>query len=151
MANDISRNLRLVVATTLLAAWGYAHLARTPVLGDTIAPLVAALLVAPGAGWFEPRRGDYRRLLLGLFALCALTWLLLRVGTGESLVAFARSPYFVLPVWALALVGLVRNATSAERRAASEAAATGSGPSEAPAADPAPTAASASWHGRRRS
>lgn len=148
MATDISRNLRLVLATTLLAVWGYSHLARTPVLGDTIAPLLAALLVAPGAGWFEPRGGDYRPVLLALLALAAITWLLFQVGTGDSLVAFAHSPYFVLPVWALALFGLVRNATSAERLAASpEAPAASAGATEVPPAPGAP----ASWSGRRRS
>lgn len=119
MTTDIVRNLRLVVATTLLSLWGYSHLAQTPVLGDSIAPLLAALLVAPGAGWFERRGGDHRPLLIAILALLLITWLMQALGTQASLTAFSHSPYFVLPVWALGLLGLVRNATHAERLAAS--------------------------------
>ena len=48
----------------------------------------------------------------------ALTALMFWAGTEETLDAFAHSPWFVLPVWVLALYGLVRNATGAERSAA---------------------------------
>jgi hypothetical protein len=118
------RNVRLVASTTLLSVWGYSHLAATPVLGDTILPLLAALLIAPGANWFERRgHGGYRPWLLAAFALVALTGLMFWAGTEESLDAFAHSPWFVLPVWGLALYGLVRNATGAERSAAAARAA----------------------------
>lgn len=113
------RNVRLVASATLLSLWGYSHLAATPVLGDTILPLLVALFIAPGANWFERRgHGGYRPWLFALFALVALTGLMFWAGTEESLAAFAHSPWFVLPVWALALYGLVRNATGAERSAA---------------------------------
>jgi hypothetical protein len=118
------RNVRLVASTTLLSVWGYSHLVATPVLGDTILPLLAALFIAPGANWFERRRhGGYGPWLFALFALVALTGLMFWSGTEESLNAFAHSPWFVLPVWALALCGLVRNATGAERSAAAAQAA----------------------------
>lgn len=116
------RNARLVASTTLLSVWGYSHLAATPVLGDTILPLLIALFIAPGANWFERRgNGGYRPWLFALLALVALTGLMFWAGTEESLAAFAHSPWFVLPVWALALFGLVRNATGAERSAAAAA------------------------------
>jgi hypothetical protein len=71
---DFLRNVRLVVSTTLLSVWGYSHLAATPVLGDTILPLLLALFIAPGANWFERRdNGGYRPWLYALLALVALT------------------------------------------------------------------------------
>lgn len=113
MKPDLLRNLRLTAATTLLSLWGYSHLAQTPMLGDTAAPLIAALLIAPGASWHG--RGNYRFLLLALVAFVAITVLLFRSGPEATLQAFSQSPWFVLPVWALGLFGLVRNATGAER------------------------------------
>jgi hypothetical protein len=121
---DFLRNVRLVVSTTLLSVWGYSHLAATPVLGDTILPLLLALFIAPGANWFERRdNGGYRPWLYALLALVALTGLMFWAGTEETIDAFAHSPWFVLPVWVLALYGLVRNATGAERSAAAARAA----------------------------
>jgi hypothetical protein len=116
---DLGRNVRLVASTTLLSVWGYSHLAATPVLGETILPLLVALFIAPGANWFERRvHGGNRPWLFALLALVALTGLMFWAGTEETLDAFAHSPWFVLPVWVLALYGLVRNATGAERSAA---------------------------------
>jgi hypothetical protein len=117
----LARNVRLVASTTLLSVWGYSHLAATPMLGDTILPLLLALFIAPGANWF----GDsgYRPWLYALVALVALTGLMFWAGTEEAIDAFAHSPWFVLPVWVLALYGLVRNATGAERSAAAARAA----------------------------
>jgi len=123
MRSDFLRNARLVASTTLLSVWGYSHLAATPVLGEMILPLVLALLIAPGANWLERRASGYRPWLFAVFALVALTGLMYWLGTEESLGAFAHGPWFVLPVWALALFGLVRNATGAERSAAAERAA----------------------------
>ena len=124
LGTALVRNVRLVASTTLLSLWGYSHLAATPVLGDTNLPLLAALFIAPGANWFERRgNGAYRPWLFALFALVALTGLMFWAGTGESLTAFTHSPWFVLPVWTLALYGLVRNATGAERSAAAARAA----------------------------
>lgn len=121
---DFLRNVRLVVSTTLLSVWGYSHLAATPVLGDTILPLLLALFIAPGANWFERRdNGGYRPWLYALLALVALTGLMFWAGTEETIDAFEHSPWFVLPVWVLALYGLVRNATGAERSAAAARAA----------------------------
>jgi len=121
---DFLRNLRLVASATLLSLWGYSHLAATPVLGDTVLPLLLALFIAPGANWFE-RRGSngYRPWLFAVFAMVALTGLMFWAGTEETLGAFSHSPWFVLPVWALALYGLARNATGAERLAAAARAA----------------------------
>lgn len=118
MKADFLRNLRLVASVTLLTVWGYSHLAATPVLGDTILPLLLALLIAPGANWSERLGQGYRPWLFAVLALVALTGLMFWAGTEQSLDAFAHSPWFVLPVWALALFGLVRNATGAERSAA---------------------------------
>lgn len=120
---DFMRNVRLVASTTLLSVWGYSHLAATPVLGDTILPLLVALFIAPGANWFEHRQGGYRHWLFALLALVTLTGLMFWAGTEETLGAFTHSPWFVLPVWATALFGLVRNATGAERSAAAARAA----------------------------
>lgn len=114
MKADFMRNVRLVASTTLLSVWGYAHLAQTPLLGDTIAPLLLALLIAPGANWFG-RHGGYRFLLVALLAFLALTALLYWTGSEATLVPFAHSPWFVVPVWGMALFGIVRNATSAGR------------------------------------
>ena len=115
----LARNVRLVASTTCLSVWGYSHLAVTPMLGDTILPLLLALFIAPGANWFEGREnGGYKPWLYALLALVALTALMFWAGTEETLDAFAHSPWFVLPVWVLALYGLVRNATGAERSAA---------------------------------
>ena len=127
----LMRNLRLVASATLLSVWGYSHLAATPVLGDTIVPLLVALLIAPGANWFD-RRGSagYRPWLFAVFAVVALTGLMFWAGTEEALDAFSHSPWFVLPVWFLALYGLVRNATGAERSA--EAARAASAAAHAP-------------------
>lgn len=127
MKADVLRNLRLVASTTLVSVWGYSHLAATPVLGDTVLPLLLGLLIAPGANWSgrHPQSG-YRYWLYAVFALVLLTALMYWAGTDGSLRAFSQSPAFVLPVWLLAVFGLVRNATSAERTAAAErAAATG--------------------------
>lgn len=128
MNPDLNRNLRLVVSTLLLSVWGYSHLVETPRLGDTIAPLVVALLIAPGsplAGW---RNGWSRtKSLLAALFLLALCALLYWSGSEQALAAFSHSPYFVLPVWALGLIGLVRNATSAERSEAASAAAESAG------------------------
>jgi len=116
---DFGRNVRLVASTTLLSVWGYSHLDTTPVLGDTILPLLLALFIAPGANWFERRdNGGYKPWWYALLALVALTGLMFWAGTEETIDAFAHSPWFVLPVWGLALYGLVRNATGAERSAA---------------------------------
>jgi uncharacterized membrane protein YhaH (DUF805 family) len=123
LRTDFMRNVRLVASTTLLSVWGYSHLASTPVLGDTILPLLLALFVAPGANWFERRHDGYRPWLFALLALVALTGLMFWAGTEETISAFAHSPWFVLPVWAMALYGLVRNATGAERSAAAAQAA----------------------------
>ncbi|HEY1141800.1 MAG TPA: hypothetical protein VGE88_16585 [Lysobacter sp.] len=121
---DFVRNVRLVASTTLLSIWGYSHLAATSVLGDTILPLLLALFIAPGANWFERRdNGGYRPWLYALAALVALTGLMFWAGTEQAIDAFAHSPWFVLPVWVLALYGLVRNATGAERSAAATRAA----------------------------
>ena len=129
----LARNVRLVASTTLLSMWGYSHLAATPVLGDTILPLLLALFIAPGANWFERREnGGYKPWLLALLALMALTGLMFWAGTEESLDAFAHSPWFVLPVWVLALYGLVRNATGAELSAAAAAAHAASAAAHAP-------------------
>lgn len=114
MKADFSRNFRLVAATTLAAVWAYSHLARTPWLGDTVAPLVIALLIAPGVNW--RLRGS--QLLLALLALVVITALLFWAGSDAALDAFSHSPWFVLPLWALTMFGLVRNAVSAERSAA---------------------------------
>ena len=125
MKTDFARNVRLVASTTLLSLWGYSHLAQTPVLGDTIAPLLLALFMAPGANWFGRHgHGGYRALLVALLAFAAITALLYRTGSTTTLESFEHSPWFVLPLWGLALVGLVRNATNAERSAASAQAAT---------------------------
>lgn len=124
MKADCVRNVRLVASTTLLSLWGYSHLAHTPVLGETIAPLVLALLLAPGANWFGRHgRGSYRFLLVALLAFVAITGLLYWAGSTATLESFERSPWFVVPVWGLGLFGLVRNALSAERSAASAQAA----------------------------
>ncbi|KQY55137.1 hypothetical protein [Lysobacter sp. Root494] len=123
LRTDLMRNVRLVASTTLLSVWGYSHLAATPVLGDTILPLLVALFIAPGANWFERRGGGYKPWLFALLALVALTGLMFWAGTEETLGAFAHSPWFVLPVWTLALYGVVRNATGAERSAAAARAA----------------------------
>lgn len=125
MKPDSLRNLRLTAATTLLSLWGYSHLAQTPMLGDTAAPLIAALLIAPGASWHG--RGNYRFLLLALLAFVAITVLLFQSGSEATLQAFSQSPWFVIPVWALSLFGLVRNATAAERLQASTQAASAAG------------------------
>ena len=125
------RNARLVASTTLLSLWGYSHLAATPVLGDTILPLLVALLIAPGANWFQRRgNGGYRPWLFAVLAMVALTGLMFWAGTEETLGEFSHSPWFVLPVWLLALYGLVRNATGAERSA--EAARAASAAAHAP-------------------
>lgn len=119
MKSDFMRNVRLVASTTLLSLWGYSHLAQTPLLGDLVAPLIVALLIAPGANWFDRRAyGSWRSWLLAVLALIVFTGLLFWMGSEASLEAFSHSPWFVLPVWGLALVGLVRNATNAERLAA---------------------------------
>jgi len=122
LQTTLARNVRLVASTTLLSVWGYSHLAATPVLGDTILPLLLALFIAPGANWFGDN-GGYRPWLYALVALVALTGLMFWAGTEEAIAAFAHSPWFVLPVWVLALYGLVRNATGAERSAAAARAA----------------------------
>ena len=119
LQTTLARNVRLVASATLLSVWGYSHLAATPVLGDTILPLLLALFIAPGANWFERRdNSGYKPWLYALLALVALTGLMFWAGTEETIDAFAHSPWFVLPVWGLALYGLVRNATGAERSAA---------------------------------
>lgn len=124
MKSDFVRNLRLVASTTLLSLWGCSQLVAMPLLGESIAPLVLALLIAPGADWFDRRaHGGYVGWLLALLALVTLTGLLFWMGSEASLQAFSRSPWFVVPVWLLALFGLVRNATSAERSAAAAQAA----------------------------
>jgi hypothetical protein len=127
MQTDVARNLRLVAATTLLSLWGFTHLAATPVLGDTILPLLVALLIAPGSvfGQWVANRAGVKGLIAALLALVAITLLLYGLGSEQELLAFSHSPYFVLPVWALGLFGLVRNATSAERFAAPVRAASG--------------------------
>lgn len=121
MQTDFARNLRLVAATTLLSLWGFTHLAATPVLGDTILPLLVALLIAPGSvfGQWVANKAGVKALIAALLALIAITLLLYGLGSEQDLLAFSHSPYFVLPVWVLGLFGLVRNATSAERSAAS--------------------------------
>lgn len=116
MKSDVVRNLRLVVATVLVSVWAYSHLARTPGLGDSMIPLILALLVAPGVGWHGTR--TYRFLGLALLAFVVLTGLLYWAGPDAALQAFAHSPWFVVPLGGLALFGLVRNAVSAERSAA---------------------------------
>ena len=124
LQTTLARNVRLVASTTLLSVWGYSHLAATPVLGDTILPLLLALFIAPGANWFERRdNSGYKSWLYALLALVALTGLMFWAGTEETIDAFAHSPWFVLPVWVLALYGLVRNATGAELSAAAARAA----------------------------
>ena len=124
LQTTLARNVRLVASTTLLSVWGYSHLAATPVLGDTILPLLLALFIAPGANWFERRdNSGYKPWLYALLALVALTGLMFWAGTEETIGAFAHSPWFVLPVWVLALYGLVRNATGAELSAAAARAA----------------------------
>ena len=108
MKDDVVRNLRLACAATLLSIWGMAHLAAVPVLGETLAPLLLALVVAPGspfAHWRANRAGA-AALGIALLALLAITTLLARVGSAEELLAFAHSPWFVLPVWGLGLFGL---------------------------------------------
>ena len=73
MKTDFARNVRLVASTTLLSVWGYSHLAQTPVLGDTIAPLLLALFMAPGANWFGRQgHGGYPALLVALLAFAAV-------------------------------------------------------------------------------
>jgi len=121
MKADVLRTLRLVLATTLLSVWAYAQLLRTPWLGDTMLPLVLALVVAPGPSWRNPR--ELRFLLAALVGFVVLTGLLYWMGTDAALQSFAHSPWFVVPVWLLALFGLVRNAVSAERLAAAARAA----------------------------
>lgn len=128
MKHDWVRNARLTAATTLLSLWGHSHLAQTPMLGDTAAPLIVALLIAPGVGWNG--RGSYRFMLLALIAFAAITVLLFRSGSEAELQSFSQSPWFVVPVWALCLFGLVRNATAAERLQA---------PTQAPSAAPGAT------------
>jgi hypothetical protein len=124
LQTTLARNVRLVASATLLSVWGYSHLAATPVLGDTILPLLLALFIAPGANWFERRdNSGYKPWLYALLALVALTGLMFWAGTEETIGAFAHSPWFVLPVWVLALYGLVRNATGAELSAAAARAA----------------------------
>ena len=124
LQTTLARNVRLVASATLLSVWGYSHLAATPVLGDTILPLLLALFIAPGANWFERRdNSGYKSWLYALLALVALTGLMFWAGTEETIDAFAHSPWFVLPVWVLALYGLVRNATGAELSAAAARAA----------------------------
>jgi hypothetical protein len=127
MQTDSARNLRLVAATTLLSLWGFTHLAATPVLGDTILPLLVALLIAPGSvfGQWVADKAGVKALIAALLALSAITLLLYGLGSEQELLAFSHSPYFVLPVWALGLFGLVRNATSAERSAVPLRAASG--------------------------
>jgi hypothetical protein len=127
MTSDFTRNLRLVASTLLLSLWGYSHLAQTPGLGDTILPLVVALVIAPGSPFAQWHSGWSRaKSLFAVLFLLAVTALLYRFGTGQALDAFAHSPYFVVPVWTLGLIGLARNATSAERLAALASAATDS-------------------------
>lgn len=156
MNSDFTRNLRLVVSTLLLSLWGYSHLAQTPMLGDTILPLVVALVVAPGSLFGSWRHGWSRsKSLLAVLFLLATCVLLYRFGSEPALAAFSHSPYFVVPVWALGLIGLTRNATSAERLEAlvsvapmhAHATGVGSSETEPPPADAAP----ASWSAHKRS
>lgn len=121
MKADALRTLRLVASTTLLSLWGYSHLAQTPWLGDTVAPLVLALVIAPGVSWRSARTARF--LLVALVAFIALTGLLYWQGSAGTLQAFTHDPWFVVTIWLLALFGLVRNAISAERSAASAQAA----------------------------
>lgn len=116
MKADALRNLRLVIATTLVSVWGYSHLAQTPVLGETLLPLICALLVAPGLPWAGSRA--LRFLLFAFVGFLVLVALLYWKGSDVALWAFTHSPWFVLPLWLLAMFGLVRNATAAERSAA---------------------------------
>lgn len=131
MKTDVVRNLRLVLAASLVTVWAYSHLVRTPLLGDSMIPLLLALLVAPGVAWHGTR--TYRFVALALVGLVVLTALLYWAGTETALQGFAHSPWFVVPLGALALFGLVRNAVSAERSAvaaqsaAAAARATGAG------------------------
>lgn len=129
MAPDFIRNLRLVAATVLLSVWGYAHLVATPVLGKSILPLLLALLIAPGRHWSAWRGATWG---LAIMLVLVATTLLYVGGTRETLEAVTHSPYFVVPIWLLGCIGLVRNATTAERLAA---------------ADVGPADASATWAG----
>ena len=117
MKTDAQRNLRLVVASTLVSVWAYSHMAKTPLLGDTLLPLIFALIVAPGVPWAGTRVAKF--LLFALVAFLALVGMLYWKGSGAALWAFTHSPWFVAPLWLLAMIGLVRNATAAERFAAS--------------------------------
>lgn len=139
MTRDLTRNFRLVVATTLVSLWAFAHLARTPVLGDSLLPLLLALLIAPGSVFVRWRTGRAGVLALVGAVLAFLALTLLLYGASESaqeLRAFSHSPYFVVPVWALALFGLARNATSAERSEAPVSAAVPTPKAHVPDAKP---------------
>lgn len=137
MAPDFIRNLRLVAATVLLSLWGYAHLVATPVLGESILPLLLALLIAPGRSWAGWRSATWG---LAIVLVLAATALLYLTGTRQGLEAVTQSPYFVVPIWLLGCVGLVRNATTAGRLAAAGASATETSATwvGAPPAEPAP-------------
>lgn len=123
MNQDTVRNLRLAGAATLLSIWGMAHLASIPVLGDSIVVLLLALLVSPGSPFshWRANRAGVLALAAALVALTAITALLARLGSAPELIAFSHSPWFVLPLWALALFGLVRNATASARGASAAA------------------------------
>jgi hypothetical protein len=114
--NEFNRNLKLAIAVTLVAVWAITWLADTPVLGNLMLPLVVAPLVQyTSAQFHQPIMWRNRQSLLTLLAIAAALgamFLLSRIVSEEQGKAFTHSAIFIVPIWALSTLGLVKQATA---------------------------------------
>jgi len=121
MSNEFIRNLKLAIAVTLVTVWAVTWLAETPFFGNLMLPLLLAPLVQYSSAHFHQRIVWRNKQVLVSFGVIAaifcVLFLLSRVVSEEQGKAFMHSAIFVVPVWALSTLGLVRQATALARMA----------------------------------
>jgi len=122
MAVDFVGNLKLAIAITLICIWAMGSLCAIPALDSAYLLGVAPMVQRTYAEWsrpiiWRPREAAKVILLVGAFILGA--FLLSKWVPEEAGRAFVHSPPFVLAVWVLGTLAMVRQATEIARATAS--------------------------------
>lgn len=108
-----ARNLKLAIAVSLVCVWAFATVSGV-MSGVSSLLVIAAMLQWPARSFTTPMVWRWREGAVSLFGVAALvgsSWLLSKVVTEETFKSVWQNPFVVFAIWAICIVGLVRQAT----------------------------------------